>query len=89
MQWTDTFFGGNDRELYASQHGERDENEGKIYRLHDGRVDPVCDFHYDSSAEYPGLHVMKSGLLLSWGEKFIERLRQGPLESHGSFAQHA
>ena len=76
-QWTDTFFGGDDRELYASQHGEQDKNEGKIYRLHDGRIDPVCDFDYDTSVERPGLHVMKSGLLLNWGEKFIEVYAKG------------
>ena len=68
---TDILIGGNDRELYASQRGGGKQDEARLYRLRDGRAEPVCDFEYEYGPERPGIYVAKSGLLLNWGEKFI------------------
>ena len=52
-------------------------SRGKLYRLADGRAEPVTDFHYESTFTCPNLYVSKAGLLVNWTSAFISVYRQG------------
>lgn len=63
-------FGGGDRPLFAAQ-ALPSENQGKIFRLSDGRVLFEADYYHENAHAPPSVYVSRTGQLFHFGDRFL------------------
>ena len=73
--------GGPDRGAFMTQPGAK-QQEGLVFRLEAGRAEKVGDFYRDSSLDYPGVYVSRSGHLFNFSRQFLAVFRDGGWHTH-------